>query len=308
MEDFKVDLIDVKGKSSGKNPLFDVLYPNIFLCAKKHSGKTMLIYNMLRKVVGKNTDLYIFCSTATRDPTWKQMIEEFEGKGNKVEVFDGIYDSKMVGKVKRNFNNLEMLIKSFTKDDEKPKKKSKKSKEKPVKQKGEGRIPKPYERIITKEMLGEGHIHNLLFKNVIRTEEVSQDGEGETPKKPQKPNRKGIMYPDKIIIFDDLSEQIKDTYISALLKKNRHFKSMVIVSTQFPNDLPPSSRSQFDYVFCWGGHNAKKQNVIRRMCDTNIDEDEFSKLYHEATKEKYNFLLCDCRNNQFRKNFNEILY
>lgn len=305
MEDFKVDLIDVKGKSSGKNPLFDVLYPNIFLCAKKHSGKTMLIYNMLRKVVGKNTELYIFCSTASRDPTWKQIIDEFSEKGNKVEVFDGIYDSKMVGKVKRNFNNLELLVKSFTKDE--PKKKKKK-KEKKQSKKPEGRIPRPFERIITKEMLGEGHIHNKLFKNIFRTEEIAQDGEGETPKKQNKPNKKGILYPDKIILFDDLSEQIKDIHISALLKKNRHFKSMVIVSTQFPNDLPPSSRSQFDYVFCWGGHNLKKQNVIRRMCDTNIDEDEFSKLYHYATKEKYNFMLCDCRSNQFRKNFNEVIY
>ena len=311
MEDFKIDLIDVKGQSKGRNPIFDVLYPNIFLCAKKHSGKTMLIYNMLRKVVGKNTDLYIFCSTATRDPTWKQMIEEFGDKGNKVEVYDGIYDSKMVGRVKRKFNNLELLIKSFTKNDDKPKKKKKSKEEKPKIQKGEGRIPRPFERIITKEMLGENHIHNLLFRNTLFKKEDALKGQGEeTPEKEiiTKPNKKGVLYPDKIIIFDDLSEQIKDPYISALLKKNRHFKSMVIVSTQFPNDLPPSSRSQFDYVFCWGGHNSKKQNVIRRMCDTNIDEDEFSKLYHYATKDKYNFLLCDCRNNQFRKNFNELIY
>jgi len=317
MDDFKVNLIDVKGKPSGKNPLFDVLYCNVYACAKKNSGKTMLLYNILRKVVGKKTDLYIFCSTANKDATWKQIIDEFENKGNNVVVYDSILDSKMVGKSKRKVNNLENLIKSFNADE--PKRKKKKSK----KDKQEGgeenkfRISRPYESL-TRDMLGDNHIVNRMFARPavhhdnrevgVDTPDNFMDGKGETPKKPERPNKKGILYPEKIIIFDDLSEQIKDVFLSALLKKNRHFKSMVIVSSQFPNDLPPSSRSQFDYVFSWAGHNAKKQNVLRRMCDTNITEDEFSKLYYYATKEKYNFLLCDCRNNQFRKNFNEIIY
>ena len=306
MDDFKVNLIDVKGKSSGKNPLFDILYPNIFTCSKKNSGKTMLIYNILRKVVGKKTDLYIFCSTANKDATWRQIIDEFENKGNNVVVYDSIIDSKMVGKVKRKINNLENLVKSFTTTKTK-KKKSKKKKQEGGEEK-KIRFSRPYESL-KKEMLGENHIVNRMFsKSLIPNEDNFMDGEGETPKKPERPNKKGVLYPEKIIIFDDLSEQIKDVFLSALLKKNRHFKSMVIVSSQFPNDLPPSSRSQFDYVFTWAGHNAKKQNVLRRMCDTNITEDEFSKLYHYATKEKYNFLLCDCRNNQFRKNFNELIY
>ena len=38
-------------------------YANIFLCAKKKSGKTSAIFHMLKEFAGKDTTIYAFVST-----------------------------------------------------------------------------------------------------------------------------------------------------------------------------------------------------------------------------------------------------
>ena len=66
--------------------LFENLYANIFLCAKKNSGKTNAIFKILQKCAGKNTDIYIFCSTAKKDATWLAIRKYFKKKKNNVYV------------------------------------------------------------------------------------------------------------------------------------------------------------------------------------------------------------------------------
>jgi hypothetical protein len=70
----KIDNKDIVG-----GDLFH-LYPNIFICAKKKSGKTTCIFNILKTCTDKNTlGIYIFCSTYTKDVNWmaiKDMLEK----------------------------------------------------------------------------------------------------------------------------------------------------------------------------------------------------------------------------------------
>ena len=297
MQGYKVDAIEIKGIEKGKPIFFPMSQPNIALIAKKKSGKSNLIYHLMRNIVGKKTKIYIFCSTANRDPTWKQMIKELENKGNDVEVYTSLYTTRMNGKRKQNVNRLEELVNSWI-DEEKPKRKKKKTK---GGSKDEKRITNVFQRKITFSDLPEHHIAHTLFPN---KEEPRKEKEKEPEKGRQ---RGGRIYSDKIIIFDDLSEQIKDPMIPALLKKNRHYKATCIVSSQFPNDITPSARSQFDIVMAWAGHNANKVEVIRRMCDTDLDEDEFYKVYKEATNEPYSFLYANCRDNELWKRFDQRL-
>jgi hypothetical protein len=96
--------------------------------------------------------------------------------------------------------------------------------------------------------------------------------------------------PKYIFIFDDLSSELKDPIISQLVKKHRHFKSKVILSSQYILDIDQQSRRQMDYFILFGGINKDKLNMIYVNADLSISEDEFNKLYHYATTEKYNFL------------------
>jgi hypothetical protein len=42
---------------------FPTLYSNIYICSKRRSGKTTLIYNILKHCVSKRTNVVFFCST-----------------------------------------------------------------------------------------------------------------------------------------------------------------------------------------------------------------------------------------------------
>jgi hypothetical protein len=68
------EITDVKGKELFQNNLC-----NIFICARKRSGKSSLIGNILKKMADKRTTVIIFSSTANIDPCWiniKDMLEK----------------------------------------------------------------------------------------------------------------------------------------------------------------------------------------------------------------------------------------
>ena len=48
---------------------FPTLYSNIYICSRRRSGKTTLIYNILKHCVNKRTNVVSFCSTINRDTT-----------------------------------------------------------------------------------------------------------------------------------------------------------------------------------------------------------------------------------------------
>ena len=52
------------------------LYANIFLCANKKSGKTNVLFNILRQCIGKKTKkVYIFCNTIYKDANYKEILK-----------------------------------------------------------------------------------------------------------------------------------------------------------------------------------------------------------------------------------------
>ena len=53
---------------------FSTLYSNIYICSRRRSGKTTLIYNILQHCVNKRTNVVFFCSTINRDSTYKLII------------------------------------------------------------------------------------------------------------------------------------------------------------------------------------------------------------------------------------------
>ena len=61
-------------KHKGYN-LFEDKYANIFICAKKKSGKTSVIFNIVKKMVNKNTIVVIFASTVYKDNNWREIVK-----------------------------------------------------------------------------------------------------------------------------------------------------------------------------------------------------------------------------------------
>ena len=105
----KVEPIDVPQYSHdeimGSN-LFEELYANIFLLAKKKSGKTSAIFNILKKCCGKNTHVIIFCTTVHKDYNWLEIVKWLEKTNKQYETFTSIVDE--------GENLIESFLKNFT--------------------------------------------------------------------------------------------------------------------------------------------------------------------------------------------------
>ena len=78
--DFKrekaLDMRPVRGAD-----LFPELYCNIYLCARKKTGKTLTIKKILKKCCGPKTKIVVFCGTLYKDDTWTAIEKWAEVKG-----------------------------------------------------------------------------------------------------------------------------------------------------------------------------------------------------------------------------------
>lgn len=83
------DISKIKG-----GDIVPTLYANIFLCAKKKSGKTNLIYTMLEEFCDKDTRVYIFASTVNKDKTYEQITKMMDRKKISYDTFTAFDDAR----------------------------------------------------------------------------------------------------------------------------------------------------------------------------------------------------------------------
>lgn len=108
-----------------------------------------------------------------------------------------------------------------------------------------------------------------------------------------------------MLIFDDMSADLKNKNVAVLLKNLRHFKSKVIISSQYPNDIDKAARVQIDFWALFKGFESLKIEEIFSQLDlSDITFETFYSLYRQITAEPHQFLYIDKGNNNIRKNFN----
>ena len=131
---------------------------------------------------------------------------------------------------------------------------------------------------------------------------MQDDEEPRAQKKKKRPKEKA---PRIIFVFDDLSGELESPSVTALMKKNRHFKTKVIIASQYWNDVSLQARKQIDYVLLYKGlaQSLAKLEDIYKNCDLSIPFELFVKLYRFCTAEHYHFMWIDVVNSEFRKDF-----
>lgn len=234
------------------NELFSELYANIFLLAKKKSGKTSTIFKIIKECAGKNTTIIIFASTVHKDQNWRAIIKWLKEKSISFITYTSIFEGKT--------NHLAELVDHFTKPENEE----------------------------------EEEDYTGFFEYGFSDDE---DEEGEPKSK--------LIAPDYMLIIDDLSAELKNPAFAELLKIHRHFNSKTIISSQYIHDLKPESIQQLDYILLWPNIPEEKLRRLHTQLDLSTSYPLFKKLYNYATKEKYNFLYVDIRNEKFRQNFNK---
>jgi len=239
---------EVKGKE-----LFEEPYANIYICARKKSGKSVVIENIIKKTIDKNTIVIMFASTLYKDPVLKAIKHYCEQKDI---PFYGYTEIKSKG-----VDRLQTIINTMQEGDE------------------------------DEDNSDEDDEPEYLDLCNIDIEKETRKSKYITPK--------------YLFIFDDISNELKSKSLVALLKKNRHTKSRIILSSQWLNDLLPESRKQIDYLLLFGGFSIEKLEVIHKDADLSIDLETFIKIYRYATKDRFHFLYIDCVKQEFRKDFNK---
>lgn len=262
----------------GGGTLIPEVYANIFLLSKKKTGKTTLLYNLLKACCNKKTNVVIFSSTINRDKTWEDILKMLDKKKCNVQKFVDIEDDE----------NGEILadiideLKYASEDENKDKIGTPKDPCAPS-------IPKI----------------NFGFRDEVK-EKAKEDKKKEKEKeREEKAEKKKKLYPEFIFVFDDMGDTLRAKIISQLLKTNRHYRSKVIISSHHLTDITPPSRKQIDYLICGHSMNLDKLKDIYQDLDISCPFEDFKRLYEYATSEPYHFLFVDVKNNLFRKDFNE---
>lgn len=253
---------------------FALPYPNMFLLAMKNSGKTTVIENIIKRKAGKHTKFLFFSSTIHKDKTWKNILETYSDK-------DVIAETSFI--LEDGSNLLEEFM-NERKEEAMPENEEQKAPPIVIKKTVRGSRSKP---VIQK------------IEEPIEEKELTDE---------QKIKKSKVIYPAWIIVIDDLSgEMSKSAALERLLKTNRHFSCMVIISSQSLNDLNPRQIGQLEYVLLFGKIPDEKLKETYDKLAIYMPWETFYNLYRDATKEKYGFLYVGRGSDgiQYRKGFTE---
>ena len=295
------------------NKLFGEVYANIFLCARKKSGKTVVIQKIIKECTGKSTIVLAFCSTVNKDANWLALKKwctkhkiPFEGfssiKEHKVDFLDAF-----IRRLEDEAEEEQLGPESDEEEDRGQMKSHGKGAAKPLNFFGGKKPKQDYDSAESDESSADEA--DDMFDGGSRADAETLMAQNRLF---DKRNKTSIVKKDPyqaaqyILIFDDLSHELKLPSLVSLLKKNRHYKLKVILSSQYLNDLKPESIRQMDYVLLFKGQSDDKLAKVIKDCDIAIDLPTLKTIYDDATKEDFGFLYIDVRNDQFRKCFNKL--
>ncbi len=270
----EVDDRPVKGSDWFEKP-----FVNIGMIAQTKSGKTTVISNILKHCGGKNTKYLIITSTLERDDSWKSILKRIPDDMQFTETAL-ITDEEKVDVLG------EFLLNNKRSSDDTDKVEIKaevKSRLQPV-------------------------ISNSLFTRItpVAIPQVeTQTNKTSTDDEPKKPRRSKYLYPEWIIVLDDLgSSMFNSSSLEQLLKQNRHHKSMIIMAGQALNDLNPRQINMLNYMLLFRNIPEKKLREVYEKMSLYLPYEKFVSLYDDATSKQFGFLYIT-RDGEFRKGFTE---
>lgn len=271
-------------------------YPNILLLAKKNSGKTNVIYNILKHCANKHTEILIFCPTWELDDTYRQILDYLDSKKIQHQQF-------------KNIDNLAELMGTYDKDfdegseDEEEMNTAGKSPAYPKAPKDEI----DYMALYSNSQIKDEKKRLEYSPTYQKEEELNTAGQSPAYLKPTKPYKGKYIVPEMIFIFDDCKKMLRNPVLNSLIATNRHYKSKVIISTQYFTDIMPDTRSCLDVLCIFPKIPIDKIQKLHEDIQLSIDYPVFEKLYLEATKKSHNFLYVDIRRELFKFNFDTQL-
>jgi len=278
---------------AGKPPrhfdLFGMVeYPNIGIMSKKGSGKTSVLGTILTKSIGWGTEVTAFVPTGYQDDAWAKIRNYVQEKPrencNKFTLYTEIVDPDT------KENHLKALLEEARRASKPPEDEEEEEED----QEQQVELPSTH-----------------LFPDCNDSDQDGKEDEDDEKsmleKVEKKIQRSKKMWPSRIIVFDDLSTDLRNPSVATLLKYNRHLHAMIIISSHQLTDMTPAAISNLDFVLLF--QNVEESYLLRlkKRVGLRCNDETFMKFYNHATKEKYHFLYINTRDQTFRKDFNTAL-
>lgn len=270
INDCKLTCPKVKKKDKnwkGKD-ILDVKYWIMSILAKRRSGKTTLIYNLIKQFGHKHMIILFFVPTFYKDSVYESIRNYLDRKGI---VYQGNTSIE-------NEEGIDLID------------------------------------VFMKENNGDRYLLNQESKEEIVQQPqipVCNFGGPIIDSQSESKNEDINIEPEYMIIFDDMSSQLRHPSIVKLCKNSRHFKCKIILSSQSIVDLTPSQHSQIDYCVLFKNFNFDSIEKVYKRLQPNLSFEEFYELYKNVTEGKTgkynNFLVIDRNKEEYRKNLNEVI-
>jgi len=116
---------------------------------------------------------------------------------------------------------------------------------------------------------------------------------------------------DNVIIFDDFITEKNQKQMIDMFVRGRHKNASVIYLTQSYFSTPKDIRINCNQFLLFGSANNRDINLVLSDHCSDMDKEEFRRLYNEATSEQYSFFYIDKdapnKTLKFRKKFDDFL-
>jgi hypothetical protein len=233
------------------------------------SGKSVIVEIILNSRCGPQTKVLIFSQSAYSDKEWLKIGDMLTREGIKHVIKTSIFDILPDG---TKVNHIKDFIEAELKQGELDTIELKKWEEK---QKGKSKnsgilVDDPYFKKEEKRPF-------LPTKDPYLLNVGGQQME----------------YCPWIIVLDDISSEMKNPWVTILIKQFRHYHATVILSSQSVTDSNPDQRQNFRQWFLFEGVSDSKLKMIHETIGSDLPLERFIERYHVATKEKYSFLNID---------------
>ena len=127
----------------------------------------------------------------------------------------------------------------------------------------------------------------------------------------EKPVQTYDKLPFTAIILDDLGGtpafKNGNSFLNSIVCKSRHYLTNFFVCVQHPYQCPRALRSQCSHVMLFATKDKKLLEELAKENCSHLTPEEFVKLFQHATKVQHDFMLCDFKKDEVRRNFGEIL-
>jgi hypothetical protein len=260
--------------------MFDDPYYQVAILSAKKSGKSVLISNIVKKCSqpGYST-VIVFASTILRDPAYIALAKYCKRKGIDFQGRDSIREIDSNGR-KKDF--LAEFIKTVLKTSDEEVIDSDES-------------DYESEALSEDDYYSEEEEPHFNFNSVKGSKPIKfiQD----TPSiKKEYPT----IAPRYVLVFDDLSDELKYPSVQVLMRKNRHIQSMCIYSSQDARDVVPSGHRNMDAFCVFGRLDDSILEKIKKDAGLNVSMDTLMTMYRKATEKKYSFLTIDVPLQQYK--------